>query len=382
MNNDSFRDTVDARFASLKADRNSSYKVLNNIAEIEHKANNNAGTEKRKVRRPLVLLVAVILCFTMSFSVLGATVSEVNQFIALFSPELADLLGNHLTEDALETLPAIEGVVCVSDGFELQVVSAIRTADKAMVIITVNDLEKRNLFHYPDFFTFQVQSDNGMSLDEGYLENSDANTGIVTLILTDLNPDDTIKLTLDSFAISGFATDDVDSYFSESLSDGVWSFSFEAEYQQSTTMYCNADAFGEEKSPVTVSQVTIAPFYVSVTASGDIWGNNDIYLLLDDGSVVWMTWDSAHGDLYGYPQDDGTVLTGFEDSDVLLVEGGKSIGNGYCMANDDGLLEHIQLITSTTEAWEVADSIYQSHHDLLDISRIKAIVINGEQYDF
>jgi hypothetical protein len=269
----------------------------------------------------------------------------------------------------------------------------MRTDDKALVVIAVNDLEERGLFHYPDWFTFQVFANHGESLDEGYLECSGPNAGILTLVFRELDSTETIDLTLSNFNISGFE----ESYFSYLLSDGVWSFSFTAEHQEVKTIKCSvgvvsADViydemgFNIEKTRFSafVTEVTVAPFYVSLITSANLWTCSDIYLLMDDDSVIWLMWDTAQGtrSLSGYTQEDGTVLTGFDGGDVWLVDAGMEGSGGYFIPRSDGQYEHISLISSTKESRMVSDSVYVSLDALIDISHVAAIVINGEQIYF
>ena len=263
-------------------------------------------------------------------------------------------------------MPRVEGALCESDGFVLQVVAAARTDDKAMIILTVEDNEQRGLFVNRDLYTlnlfaFQVASDNGRPVAESFLDYSDPNTGVLVLHLIGLTLDKTISLELDGLA----KCDWVDQHYAyESLSYGTWSFSFRAGRQQERAFSCNLDAIGAsfhniyDKYPTKVTEVSIAPFCMTIIAGGILWMDNDIDLIMDDGDRAKMCRCADSGD---FMLEDGPRICGLTS------------GRGYSR-DIGGNYEHILLIHS--------DSDSQLKGTLLEVDRIIAIEINGVRQDF
>jgi hypothetical protein len=387
MNRREFKNIVDTRFASLTPPRGSDLKILSAIAETDPLPKNKRYKVRIKARKPLVVLIAIILCITVSFSALGAAVPEVNRFISQFSPGLAELLGKHFADDAAQRLSPVTGgeTVYVSDGIELQIVSAMRTDNRALIVIAVRDLKERGLFDldYPDVVIFQALSDNGCPMSEDYkcgLDFIDPNTGVVELFLAGLTPDETINLVLSNLTAGIF---EAAGWVHTPLSEGAWSFSFTAEHQEIKTAKCSV-AFDEDSFYTTITEVVVTPFYVSlIFDGGDSYYNsrNDIYLLMADGSVAWMDCNQEVHSLSGSIEN-GTAVTGFYDEDIWFVDSGVQLSGGPAFFTEDGRHEKMYTYYSTEYSRPVADHLSVFLNTVVDIDSIAAIVINGEQIDF
>ena len=340
----------------------------------------------------MAVLVALVLIVILTFSFFGPLAPLVSR---LFSPnsvelenqqaddlktddletddqetgrsELDDLLSRFFTEEMLSTMPRVDNVISVSDGFVLQVVAAARTDDKAMIILTVMDYEQRGLFvdrilYETSRFQFRVTCDNSKPLHEGFLDYSDPNTGVVVLYLIDLTSDETINLTLDQLSI-GYWLDH--RFVDEGLSDGTWSFSFETEHQPERTISCNLDAIGSSfydlnyRYPTKVTKVSVAPFCVTIIAGGVLLFDNDINLIMDNGDRVVLC----------ISVDDGSLMQEHGPRACKLVS-----MRGYTRDIGGGRYEKFFLISS--------DSGSQLKGALLEVDRIIAIEINGVRQDF
>ena len=119
-------------------------KLVDAIGMIDDKKISNAKSinqtvKKRSLKKTIVLVAAVILCFALSFTTLAATVDPFYQMLYRVSPTLAQ---------ALKPV----NLSSVDNGIKMEVLSAAIHENEAVIYITLQDLEQDRIDNTVDLY--------------------------------------------------------------------------------------------------------------------------------------------------------------------------------------------------------------------------------------
>lgn len=138
--NKSMKDVIDSRLSYMKIDPDMKETILENTS------NPTVIKTHKRLKKPLIAAVAVILCLLLSVPILGAVSEEFNNILFGISPEFAEIL-----------LPLDEE--CTSNGIKMEVLAATSDEEYSVVYLTLQDVEEDRLKNI-GFFDSVISSCN------------------------------------------------------------------------------------------------------------------------------------------------------------------------------------------------------------------------------
>lgn len=330
---------------------------------------NTKPRRKFRARKFIVSLIAAVLMFCMSFTVLGATIPAFNEWIASFSPELAGFLGQYITDDISNIIRPVENMKVVSDGIEVAVVGVVSDGENAWVMLTIKDVEDQELASKVGSEGLYLMTERG-PFDTFY--NKELDCYAVIMKLYGLDPQ---KNVID-ITVTGLRNHD-DFFEEKGLSDGTWAFSIPTEHQARKVVECAAKATGWEISPETgnytygpaaISRIILSPIAVTFESDFCIMGGiNDIYLLMRDGSEILISNNHRQN------VDEGGAYNGPGNPKPDDEDETKAFAGGSMFLKDN---IWINTYNPGVIAW---NNEYPFKDDVIDIKNVVAIIINGQR---